>query len=328
MRWVTRLGLDFVFLIIMLLFLAATLARHNASLKFAQQSVLYPIGIMVFVLLSRWGLWLYRRSRGGNGSLSPSRVFWQTLRDWTPFILIDFIYENLHDLSQYFQTHDIAGTLMAWDEQLFGVEPVIWSQQFFHPALVDYMALAYASYFILPLFIMYLLACRNRRAELKEMILALSLAFIIGFMGYVLFPCSPPRYFIDFQTLHPPQLYGYFIYNALQAKWDSLSAIRSGAFPSLHVGISTVALVYAFRFRNWSRFDYGVYLSYVVIVTSLWISTVYLRHHWVIDIVAGWILALFSAYAAPILVKYWLSLRAYSQKNQDAAYDGIDIKSS
>ncbi len=310
LSFAVRIDLDLWFVAILAISLLVTLWGHRASIRFAQASVLYPIGMMVFLLLSRLALWGYRHFKGQNGALSMGRVCLQTLRDWTPFIVIDFIYENLHDLSQYFYLHrDIAGTLMAWDIALFGVEPVLWSQRFFHPLLTDYMAFAYALYFILPLFTMYLLAFRDRRGELKEMILALSLTFLLGFVGYVFLPCSPPRYFLESGVFEPVQLYGRFLYDHLQAKWDNLSAIRSGAFPSLHVGISTVALIYALRFRRWSRFDYGLSLVYAVLIVSLWLSTVYLRHHWFIDIAAGWGIALFSAVSARFLIAQWEKLR-------------------
>lgn len=307
--FVSNIGLDLILVMLMAFFLIVTIWTNDATVKFSQQSVLYPIGMMLFLLLTRSGLWIYRHFQGKNGVLSIQKVFAQTLRDWIPFILIDFIYENLHDLSEYFNNRDIANTLMVWDIKLFGVEPVLWSQKFFHPLLTDYMAFVYALYFILPLMIMYLLAYRNRRGPLREMILAISMTFMLGFLGYVFLPCSPPRYFIDPSLFQPTHLYGYYIYNHLQAKWDHLSAVSLGAFPSLHVGISTVALVYAYRFRNWSRFDNRLFYLYIVLIVSLWVSTVYLRHHWFIDIAAGWAIALFASYLAPGLMKSWENLR-------------------
>lgn len=304
-----RVGLDLIFVVFMALLLATILVTQGFSLRIAQTSVLAPIGMMVFLLITRSGLWIYRHYRNQNGTLSPSHVFLQTLRDWIPFILIDFIYENLHDLSHHFNNHDIAGTMMRWDIRLFGVEPTLWSQKFFNPLLTDYMTFAYALYFILPLVIMYFLSYRNLRSDLREIILALSLCFLIGFLGYVFFPCSPPRYFLVHEFTHPVHLYGPYLFNTLQSRWDQLSVIPTGAFPSLHVAISSIALIYAYRFSHRSRFDRRLYLLYIPLVISLWLSTVYLRHHWFIDILAGWLLALFCCWIAPILMMRWEDLR-------------------
>lgn len=309
LRLVAHAGIDVVFVVVMAVLLVFTLWSQGATLHLLQGSVLYPLGMMGFLLLTRSALWLKRHFRQGNGTLSLQRVFLQTFRDWIPFILISFIYENLRDLTRFFYTHDIAGTLMAWDVKIFGVELTQWSQQFFHPLLTDYMAFAYALYFILPLFIMYLLSYRNQRTVLREVIMALSLTFLIGFLGYVFLPCSPPRFFLEAEYTQPTQLYGLYIFNALQGNWDRLSVIPHGAFPSLHVGISAIALIYAFRFRKASRFDRVVYWIFVPLVVSLWLSTIYLRHHWFVDIIAGWLLAGFACWIAPILVGNWEAFR-------------------
>jgi len=309
LRVVASMGIDLVFVLLMAAFLFVMLWSNGASLRFAQASVLYPIGMMVGLLLTRSLLWLYRHERGLNEGLALKSVFLQTLRDWLPFILIDFIYENLHDLSRFFHTHDVAGTMMAWDIKLLGVELTLWSQKFFHPLMTDYMAFVYALYFAFPLVIMYFLSYRNLRLKLREMIFALSFAFLLGFLGYVFFPCSPPRYYLEGQFSAPAHLYGVFLYDQLQGRWDSLSAIRAGAFPSLHVGISTIALIYAYRLRRLSRFDRVLYWIYVPLIVSLWISTVYLRHHWLIDIIAGWMLAVLACVVAPLVTKGWEDLR-------------------
>jgi membrane-associated phospholipid phosphatase len=91
--------------------------------------------------------------------------------------------------------------------------------------------------------------------------------------------------------------------------WDGFSVIGGGAFPSLHVGISTVALLYAYKYRHFSKLYYWMWVLYIPLVTSLWISTVYLRHHWVIDIFAGWIVAAIGYILAKHTIKLWENLQ-------------------
>lgn len=294
-RLLDRVGLDLLLAGAMALILWVVLTTHGDSVRIAQATVLYPVGMMSLLLLTRLAI-------HGHGP-ERHRIVLQTLRDWLPFILIDLIYENLHDLSRHFQNHDIAGTLMEWDIRLFGVEPTVWSGRFLHPLLTDYMAFAYALYFILPLFVMYCLSFRNLRPRLREMILALSLSFLLGFLGYAFFPCSPPRYFLEGPFAESARLQGLFLFEFLQNRWDHLSAVRSGAFPSLHVAISAIALVYTFRLRRCSRFDRWLFRIYIPLAISLWVSTIYLRHHWFIDIAAGWLLAWFCCWIAPLLAR-------------------------
>ena len=87
------------------------------------------------------------------------------------------------------------------------------------------------------------------------------------------------------------------------------AVISGGAFPSLHVGLSAVALIYAYKYRNVNRAFRIIWYAYVPLVLSLWFSTIYLRHHWVIDIFAGWAVAAAGYVGAAGLMRIWARLR-------------------
>ena len=71
------------------------------------------------------------------------------------------------------------------------------------------------------------------------------------------------------------------------------------AFPSLHAGVSLLTLVYAWRHVRWSVLPLGI------VVTGLLASTVYLRHHDVVDLLAGALLVPWVLWAAPRLDRWW-----------------------
>jgi len=278
---VAHLGFDLIILGIMTLMLVATVLAMGGSIRFFQASVILPLAITVAALLTK----AYQ---------APDR--WRVeakhiLRDWVPFLIIVFIYENMHDVAGHVVDFDIADVLHRWDVAIFGVEPTLWAQRIHSPLATDLFSISYALYFAQPLFIMFLLSIWDMRRELRHMALSLTLTFILGFLGYVFLPCSPPRYAIEHLFTEPARLHGIFVFEALQGAWDNLSVISGGAFPSLHVGLSAVALIYAWKYRNLNRTCRIVWYAYVPLVTSLWFSTVYLRHHWVIDIFAGWAVA-------------------------------------
>ncbi len=54
------------------------------------------------------------------------------------------------------------------------------------------------------------------------------------------------------------------------------------SFPSSHVGIAVLVLIFAFRHVSWR-----VSLIYAVVCVSLTLSTVYCRYHYAIDVIAG-----------------------------------------
>ena len=76
-----------------------------------------------------------------------------------------------------------------------------------------------------------------------------------------------------------------------------------GAFPSLHCAVALLAVLLAWRYQRWF---FWVQLPFA---TGLIVGTVYLRHHWVVDILAGFVLT-FAAYWAGPRVEDWWSLRA------------------
>jgi membrane-associated phospholipid phosphatase len=86
----------------------------------------------------------------------------------------------------------------------------------------------------------------------------------------------------------------------LNADAFSLLPVDSrAAFPSLHTAVSVVMLACAWRFvRPW----FWIALPLAV---GLWLSTIYLRHHYVVDLLAGFALAPLALYAAPRLDLWW-----------------------
>jgi membrane-associated phospholipid phosphatase len=297
---VATLGFDLVILMIMTLLLVATVVAMGGHIRFLQASVALPLGIMIAAILVK------AHQKPGEWRSEMGCI----LRDWVPFLIIVFIYENMRDVAGQAINIDIAGWLHEWDVIIFGIEPTIWAQRFHSPVATDLLSISYALYFAEPLFIMFLLSTWNRRKEFRHMALCLTLTFIMGFLGYVFLPASPPRYFIEPLFTDPARLQGVFLFEKLQGAWDGLSVVSGGAFPSLHVGISAVALIYAFRYRKLNRTLRIIWCVYMPLVLSLWFSTIYLRHHWAIDIFAGWAVAAFAYIGANGLMQVWGRLRA------------------
>ena len=296
---IATLGFDLIILIAMTLLLTGSVLAMGGHVRLFQATVLLPIIIMI-VAIGRMIV------KNPSGWYEESTYL---LRDWVPFVLVVFIYENMHDVAGQVMAFDIAGYLQEWDVMVFGIEPTLWAQKIYSPLLTDIMSFSYALYFAQPLFIMFLLSVWKKRYEIRHMALCLTVCLILGFLGYVFLPCSPPRYFMEHMYTDPVRLHGLFLFDWLQGTWDGLSVISGGAFPSLHVGLSAAALIYAFKFRNMNRTCKIVWYAYIPLVTSLWFSTVYLRHHWILDIVAGLIVAGIGYLVANFMMPIWRYLR-------------------
>ncbi|HTK68861.1 MAG TPA: phosphatase PAP2 family protein, partial [Candidatus Eisenbacteria bacterium] len=72
-----------------------------------------------------------------------------------------------------------------------------------------------------------------------------------------------------------------------------------GAFPSLHCAVALLALLLAWKHLRWF---FWVQLPFGI---GLILGTVYLRHHWVVDILAGFVLTAISFYLGPWMEDFW-----------------------
>jgi membrane-associated phospholipid phosphatase len=297
---VATLGFDLIILMCMAILLIVSVVAMGGHIRFLQATVALPLGIMIASIIGH----AYRRPEVWRSDL------WKILRDWVPFLLIVFIYENMHDVAGQVMGYDFAEVMNRWDIALFGIEPTIWAQRLHSPLVTDLFSISYALYFAEPLFIMFLLSLWDMRKEFRHMALGCTLTLLLGFTGYVFFPTSPPRYFIEHLFDNPARLHGIFLFQKLQGAWDGLSVISGGAFPSLHVGLSAIALIYAYRYRKLNRTCRIIWYAYLPLVLSLWFSTIYLRHHWVVDIFAGWAVAIAGYFGAAGLMRVWGRLRA------------------
>jgi membrane-associated phospholipid phosphatase len=93
-----------------------------------------------------------------------------------------------------------------------------------------------------------------------------------------------------------------------QGAFDAADPARTrSAFPSLHCALALVSLVYAWRFGSAifpSRPRWFFWICLPVVV-SLWISTIYLRHHWTVDCAAGLAVGAVALFVAEWLRAVW-----------------------
>lgn len=221
------------------------------------------------------------------------------LRETLPFLTCILVYTNLHDTIGFVNPHDVHDQLVAVDQWLFGVQPCVWSERFITRERTELMSFFYWNFFWIALANSVALLALGRWRAFRAATFAVVTCFFLGYALYVVFPAAPPR--LVLASHFSVTLQGYPAgFTAFGDQALSLLPVHSrAAFPSLHAAVSTVALVMAWRhLRGW----FFVLLPFVV---GLWISTVYLRHHYVIDLLAGWALAPVAIWLAPRIDRVW-----------------------
>lgn len=253
--------------------------------------ILY-VTVIIFIQLFK----IYFFNRGAQFGFSIRNLA-AALRDIVPIFLILIVYENLHDLIPYISRHDHDAALLVADRILFGpVHPTILFQSIVTPALTQWMSFAYLTFFFyLPILFCVFHYQRQYRAQ-RLLVLAISLTAYFGFVCYALVPAIGPWYTLAHQ--YSVDLQGH-LYNAFTNPIIADLSIARDVFPSLHVAMSIVYLWLALKFaRPW----FYIFLPFVI---SLWVSTIYLRYHYVIDIIAGSILSGITIYLTTHIYDWW-----------------------
>jgi membrane-associated phospholipid phosphatase len=228
--------------------------------------------------------------RGGMGKIAPF------LNQFSPILFIVLIYESLGDLIQYLQP-DIDPWLIKIDLFLFGVHPTLWIEQWIAPWFTDLLSLAYVSYYFLPVSLIATLYLKNKMAEFDESVFILAVGYYLSFIGYILFPAIGPRFTLT--SLYSVPLEGSFITDWVRDVLNALEHNKRDCMPSGHTQIVLMVLSLAHRYEK------VLFYIFLPIVCGLVLSTVYLRYHYVFDLIVGVLFAVGSMFIAPRLYKLW-----------------------
>src|SRR5215471_1751465 len=249
--------------------------------------IIAPVALLVLAASIR-----YAMGRQVGGVSRTVLEIGGVLRDWFPFLVFLLTYEAFQ--ARVWTTVDARSfdeALLALDRRLFGETPAILVQDWLNPALTDLFTAAYFLHLVLPP-VLALALYRRDRALFRRFLLSIILAGALGFVGYLLVPAVGPG--TAFPSLFRRDLSGA-LYRPLTGFLDAARAPRD-AFPSLHVGISTIVLFFGGkRSRGW-------FLVLAPLVALNWISTITLRYHYVVDIFAGWLVAAVAILLSRILL--------------------------
>ena len=227
------------------------------------------------------------------------RPNWTFLRDTLPFVYCLAIYTNLHDTIHFVNPHDIQDKLIAIDAWMFGVQPTVWVQRFIHPWLTEIFSFCYMIFFIFAPLVALTLYFLGKRTEFRQTLISVILCFYSGYFLYIIFPAVPPR--LALKDLYTIQFNGTPIADVAIRIVNILPSDSRAAFPSLHAAVTLLSLLFAWKYVRW--------LFYLMLpfCIGLILSTVYLRHHYVIDLFAGFILGIIAFITGPKIDAWWRS---------------------
>jgi membrane-associated phospholipid phosphatase len=230
--------------------------------------------LIAYALLA---LLVFLLSRPGLG------VFGRALREVYPLLLLVPLYSSLDLLNGIDQVRVYDGTVMGWEETMFGsqvsrtwwqINPSRFLSVLFHLSYFSY-------YLIIPLPLVWFAVVRDA-ASLRRSVLIIFATFLVCYVWFILFPVAGPYY--QFPRPEP-----WFLDNfAARMVYATLSTGSSygAAFPSSHVA-GTVAAAIA----GWMG---SRTLGLILLIPSilLTLGVVYAQMHYAVDALAGALLGI------------------------------------
>jgi PAP2 superfamily len=224
------------------------------------------------------------------------------VRDWTPFMIVLFIYDRLRGVADGMLFHARALPQIRADKWLFGGRvPTVWLQQHLWHGVHDIRWWDYAVWFIyLTHFLVTLIVAavlwtwaHRYFAKFATMVCVLALA---AFATYVLYPAVPPWMaaqqgqigksdrIVELVWPHVPIAH----YGSLFEKGQHYSN-NVAAMPSLHAAYALLVVLFLWKLVPWwTRPLLALYPP------AMAFALVYSGEHFVIDCVFGWLYATFT----------------------------------
>lgn len=174
------------------------------------------------------------------------------------------------------------------DLRLFGVEPAIAMDAIVTPVTTEWFAFFYFDYFfILAIHVIPILLFAKSARLLGEFALGMLTVFCVGHLVYMLVPGYGPYRALDGEFMNPLP----------HGMWRDMvmATVASGGsqmdiFPSLHTAAPTFLALFSFRHRDKLPFKASWPVTAFCAVNIVG-ATMFLRWHWVIDVIAGLTLA-------------------------------------
>ena len=226
-----------------------------------------------------------------------SNNFFQLLQNILVFALMTFLYKETAMLNTLIFPK-IDEFLSNLDQNIFKFQPSIeFSKHFNSLFFSELFYFGYFCYYLLPLVVFGILY-KFLPQKIEEFGFILISSFLLYYFIFIIIPAEGPQFYFTFPDnyIEAQGIFGNAI-KLIQKNGEAPTA----AFPSSHVGISWIVIFWLYQnFRKSVKY----FLPFVIL---LMFSTVYIKAHYFVDVVAGFL-------TAPIV--FFLTFKFYKFLNR------------
>jgi membrane-associated phospholipid phosphatase len=217
------------------------------------------------------------------------------VRHWYALVYLPFCYKEVPYIISALGLRVADLTLARWDLAMWKTDPVFWPDTLLNPYLTEFLQLVYSMFIpgVIGLGLLYWYKRSSR--EFRYCTFLVVATFLICYLGYLAIPARGPR-FMDYVSQHPA-LQGLWAFRFFQGTLDTLEGAQFDCFPSGHVAVMIVCC-YAAR-----KLPRRIFLIFCALAALIAFSTIYLRYHYMIDVLAGILLAILVIVISPYVYK-------------------------
>lgn len=219
----------------------------------------------------------------------------------TQFASLPGTYLLLRDFLPVVNTGSLDLELYQVDLWLFGVEPALYLEPYTTPIVTEWFAFFYYSYFYIVLVhTIPVLFFSKDLMRVAQFGLGMTLVATIGHTTYMLVPGFGPFRALA-EHFNGPLQGGFFWRLVLETV--AAGGAQKDIFPSLHTAFPSFIALFSFHHRAHRPYSYTwpVVAFFVINIIG---ATMILRWHYLIDVVAGLILAV-GCYLASVRIPNW-----------------------
>jgi len=240
------------------------------------------------IIMSALIVWLCYINQSGSNSLV------KLFRGAYPILLSGYFYSETFFYNKLF-LNNIDSLLIKADELVFGFQPSVeFSSVFSNLLWSEIMYFSYFSFYLIIIaFVLYIFF--KRRSFFTEAIFKLSFSLYFFYLIFSFVPSAGPQFYFSAPQSSLPD--AYFFSHIMHFIQD-MAEQPTGAFPSSHVGASVIIV--------WLSYKKAPSLFKLIwpVVLLLILSTVYIKAHYVVDVIGGLFIAPFILYLSNILYRF------------------------
>ncbi len=293
---------------------------HLSPVDFVSVVFLFFLTILNLVYSSRVSHWFTLVLVNGAAIVFVAFIAWLAesrrtklligIHRWYCYPFILFVFKEIYLMVHPIHPTDYDQLLIAADRWIFGVNPTQWIYQFATPVLTEILQTAYFSYYLIFILVGVEIFRRYPIEDFDRAAFLIVYGFYLSYLGYFLLPAVGPRFTLhDFSAIDR-DLPGVFLTDIFRSIINAGESIRStdpnpaavvqrDVFPSGHTQLTLVCAYLAFHYRLKSRWVVAALTALLIL------ATVYLRYHYVVDLLAGAVFFVFTIWTGTKLERWW-----------------------